>query len=113
MAASCSDIDVDDLQITDAVHGTSESENELDMSRGRKILPKLEELAKKKHNLDQTYLSYKTKKDMPACAVGNRCHGGYFQKVIQAGVRKIFCEFWKRRGRKGGNIIQQSTFSPV
>lgn len=97
MAACGSDSDGDDPQTSD-VQGSSESESDLNTTRGRKRPRKVDEwvinVAKRKRNLGQAYVSYKTKKNVQVRAVGNPCHDGCFTKVTQEGVQTIFSEFW-------------------
>ena len=96
MAARDSDSGVDDPQADDV--GSSESENDLNTSRGRKKLRNVDayaiNVAKKARNLGEAYVSYKTKKHMSARAVGNPCRDGCFAKVTQRVIQTIFSEFW-------------------
>ena len=52
------------------------------------------EVSKKKRNLGESYVSYRTKKEMPARQVGPRCKDGCFDKIGDEKVNEIFSAFW-------------------
>lgn len=51
-------------------------------------------VAKQKRNLGQAYVSYQTKKVVPARKVGNSCNDDCFTKLGMDNVNQIFKAFW-------------------
>ncbi|KAK3885608.1 hypothetical protein Pcinc_010199 [Petrolisthes cinctipes] len=119
MASRDSEIDPDSPQAIDVPSVLSENESEVEQGRGRKKPRKVKEWgsvsSKVKRSLGQSYVSYKTKKQVTARVIGNPCHDGCFRKVTEEGVNNIFSEFWALGSYDTQNayIIKMVILEPV